>query len=1233
MPSNDDLLFAEHAVKSGFLSQEDVDETLAVQRRMEEMGVRDTLRNVLVNRGVLREGDAAIVARHAGLQAGREPIPGYTLESRLGAGAMGTVYRAWQRGMQRHVAVKILRRDLTSDPRQVERLRREAALVGKLDHPNIVRGLDSGEHDGLVWFAMEYVEGETLRERIRREGALPPDTAVTLARQVAEALEHAHAQGVVHRDVKPANILLTKEGVPRLSDYGLAKGQTDDALTQVDATLGTPQFVAPEQARNPRDADIRSDVYSLGASLYAMLAGRPPFDGETIAATLTKVLYERPRPLSEAVPGIDPAIVYVVERMMAKDRSHRYPDPSALVADLVALERGRLHVPAGFRGDIGEFVEARRSRRLWFAAAATVVAAVSVAALAYLWDVETDERRRIEAAARELGDVRALPGPEPAWDGATVATMIQRLEQVRSAYPETPAGEQAALDLERWRRQEKALLRAQDLARVADEDETRWPALVAEMEKELGALRADPDAGVARRQVEVQLAGLRDRRERRARRDFGAVEAKVVAGDLGAAAAAYSAFADAAQARWWGLEPSNVVDEARTLARRLREVEQRLDHHFDELDRAAAAPETVETGDFRALEEAIDRASDAARADRELRDLLAALPPDGPWVRGVESRVLSVGDRLDAVAARARAQTETDVTRLRERGDLDGALRLLDAFEARALPEHRLPLAALRADIETERERTAERQRGLVEGAWSEFLDAFGRLDFDRARRAIDRIPAAPPAVGAHRAAAEGAAEFRTAATRLLDATEQLVFERFRTRIAAHAAGGGEITDRRTGIRYRGVTDVRATGWDLRFTYAGDQRWTGTLAVVALDDLLRIADPPLADPGAALAAAALRVSQYEIPQDPQRGLQTLAELAPLLDAARASPAIAPAAERLAEIRDRHVRATRREMDDAEATARDTHARALDALAQHRPGQSGELLRSLLDLPRLRATEYVKRRRDEIREQVERASRALDTEGFASRFPGAAWRESPDGTAELRWDFEDARLDADGARQALGLSDARTRIATRFRPRADRPTIADGAALQLPLDVDHVLEWIGADAAGQPSDAPVQIPCPFQPRRRIEVSFLVRAERPLYLGVVVAGVSAGVLSAPDSPYGGRGVSIWNAVSLDDPDLGFEDRHRSGWLASHPEALRSQGDTRYFHFEPGRVHRVRVVKDEGRTQVFVDGRLRRDEEVRYQPGPLGDRICIVSHGALEIDDLRIVGVPDPAFARRK
>jgi tRNA A-37 threonylcarbamoyl transferase component Bud32 len=520
MPSDDDLLFADHVVKAGFLTSEEVDESLSVQKRMEEMGVRESLRNVLVKRGLLREGDAAVVARSAGLRAGGEPIPGYTLEARLGAGAMGSVYKAWQKGMKRHVAIKILRRDLTDDPRQVERLQREAALVGKLDHPNIVRGLDSGETDGLVWFCMELVDGETLRSRITRLGRIPSDEAVRITRRIAEALAHAASHGIVHRDVKPGNILVAKDGTPRLTDYGLAKGETDDALTQLDATLGTPQYISPEQAKNPRDADIRSDIYSLGATLYAMLAGKPPFAGETMAATLTKVLYERPKPLSQEAPDASPAVAYVVERMMAKDRRHRYQTPDELLRDLRELEAGRLTVPAGFKGDIGEFVETRRRRGMGL-----VAAAVALAAGALVWEHRAADERRRSEAGHALASLRKMAGPPDAWDGDTIQKSLAALERLGRDYAGTPAAAEALADVGHWTAQAAALQSANALELKADDPAADWPRVVSEISKRLGELRDAPDASVARGRLTALFENVRVRRDAHAAADSEAAYA------------------------------------------------------------------------------------------------------------------------------------------------------------------------------------------------------------------------------------------------------------------------------------------------------------------------------------------------------------------------------------------------------------------------------------------------------------------------------------------------------------------------------------------------------------------------------------------------------------------------------------------------------------------------------------------------------------------------------------
>ncbi|MCE9636347.1 MAG: protein kinase [Planctomycetes bacterium] len=1244
MPTNDDLLFADHAVKAGFVSREEIEASLSVQKRMEEMGVKDSLRNVLVNRGALREGDAALVSKAAGLAPGRDPIPGFTLESRLGAGAMGSVYKAFQRGMQRHVAVKILRRDLTADPRQVERLRREAALVGKLDHPHIVRGLDSGETNGLVWFAMEYVDGETLRERIRRGGRIPADEAIVIARQLAEALEHAASQGIVHRDIKPGNVLLTKQGMPRLADYGLAKGQTDDALTAIDATLGTPQYVAPEQARNPRDADIRSDIYSLGATLYAMLTGRPPFEGETLAQTLTKVLYERPRPIHDLVPDLPDEVVYLVERMMAKDRRHRYPTPAALLHDLRAFEAGRLKVPAGFEGDIATYVERWRSRRLWITGASVVAGAVLMGALALWWEGETATRERAERGMAEFADTQSLPGPEPSWDGRTVAEMIRRLDRVRAEFVGTEAADAATAEIARWRKQERELGRVQELARRADRSDAEWPTIIQQLEERKRALAGETDAGVAMRQSAVTLDALLERRESRAKRDVEALRSDTSAKTLDEAARGWASLASALRSRYLaGAEPPQAKAAAVT-AGQFEAAAARISAMFAPWDAASARGGALDRGAFADAASVLAAIDAEFAADTDLVALLAGLPPAGRWTAAFTARRDAAGAALAEGAQRALAALESDVLRMLGRKAFADAASRVDTFAAAALPMQADAVADLRSRVDAERDAEVAGSRDATVAASLLFFDAYGRLDATRAAQVLDELQNTLAARAV--SDAQGTA-FLEGARRLLVLTEQRIWDRFRGAVTQFALAGGELSDRRTGIRYRGITSVRVGRSELAFTYGQGQVWQGALADVPLDDVIRAAGVPLDDPESALAAAALRITQYHVPQDARRGLPVLSGVGPWLDAARGAAGTMPVVERLVALRDEQFRRTQHEVDDAESTARRVHEAALQELLDGRADLAMEGLRSLRDLPRLRQTEYAVSRRDEIRQQLDRAEHARQSGSIAARFPGSRFTESADGTAEIYYDFEDPAVSKPDALAALGLVSGRVEIGSRLLVIADRPARVGRAPLALGAEgagvkLDHVASWLSADEQGAPRDAPLRMECPFLPRKRIEVSFLCRSERPFFLSVSVCGATAGVLSAPDFVQGGRGVSIWSATDIDQPDRAFDERTRKTWIDAHPDPFRREADTRFFQFEPGRVHRVRVVKDEKRTQLFVDGKLRVEEPVRFQPQPGGaagppspllDRVVISTHGPLDMDDLRIAGTLDPEWLRRR
>jgi TolB-like protein/tRNA A-37 threonylcarbamoyl transferase component Bud32 len=259
----------------------------------------------------------------------------YRVERVVGEGGMATVYLAVDLKHNRKVALKVMRPELAATLGS-ERFLREVEIAGRLNHPHILPLHDSGEAEGLLYYVMPYIEGESLRERIKREGQLPVEEALRLAREISEALAYAHAQGVVHRDMKPANVLLSA-GHALVADFGIARAVGGDAITHTGLAIGTPQYMSPEQAMGDRDIDGRTDVYSVGAVLYEMLAGTPPFAGANSQAILTRSLTEPPRAITASRPTISPAINTIVIRALAKAPTERYPNAQAF-AD--ALQRG-----------------------------------------------------------------------------------------------------------------------------------------------------------------------------------------------------------------------------------------------------------------------------------------------------------------------------------------------------------------------------------------------------------------------------------------------------------------------------------------------------------------------------------------------------------------------------------------------------------------------------------------------------------------------------------------------------------------------------------------------------------------------------------------------------------------------------------------------------------------------------------------------------------------------------
>lgn len=262
----------------------------------------------------------------------------YVLQKLLGSGGMGAVYRAQDLRLGRAVAIKVIDVSKGNVQRFAARFQREARVLANLDHRNILPLWDVGQVGNLLFLVTPVVEGGSLRDlRLRMGGSVPPKQAIGLAIQVADALQHAHERGIIHRDVKPGNLLLHPDGRVMLADFGIARAVTDrPEISAADLAIGTPHYIAPEQALGDQ-VDGRADIYSLGAVLYELLSGRPPYIGESTTRVLVQILDGPPLPLLQINPSLSPAVQTVVMHALASQPGERYPTAGAFAADLRKL--------------------------------------------------------------------------------------------------------------------------------------------------------------------------------------------------------------------------------------------------------------------------------------------------------------------------------------------------------------------------------------------------------------------------------------------------------------------------------------------------------------------------------------------------------------------------------------------------------------------------------------------------------------------------------------------------------------------------------------------------------------------------------------------------------------------------------------------------------------------------------------------------------------------------------
>ncbi|HLG42901.1 MAG TPA: protein kinase, partial [Planctomycetota bacterium] len=368
--------FAATAINLGMVTEARIEECIKIQAEMREMGIEESLTSVLLKKGYLTQPQTTQVLRTMGVQI--QPIPGYQIMGRLGAGGMGTVYKAKQSAMDRTVAIKVLSKQATQAKDFLGRFFREAQAAAKLNHPNIIQAYDAGCANNIYYFVMEFVDGKTARNVLEHGQRMPEKEALQFASQICEALDYIHKHGMVHRDIKPENIMITKEGVAKLCDFGLAKStEVDSSITRSGITFGTPYYMSPEQINGAADVDIRADLYSLGASLFHLIAGRPVFDGKDLREVLTRHLTEEPPLASEVVPTVSDRTSRVIHKMLQKSRQSRYQTPRQVIDDIHQILRG---------GDprFARRLRERSSSLAWMGVAAALIVVAGITGVAYV---------------------------------------------------------------------------------------------------------------------------------------------------------------------------------------------------------------------------------------------------------------------------------------------------------------------------------------------------------------------------------------------------------------------------------------------------------------------------------------------------------------------------------------------------------------------------------------------------------------------------------------------------------------------------------------------------------------------------------------------------------------------------------------------------------------------------------------------------------------------------------
>jgi serine/threonine-protein kinase len=339
--TNIDTILGKLVIEKGLASQEDVEFARAKLAGQNDPG-STSLAQILLTESFVTKRQLERLRSQVEAERSSQRIPGYEVQGKLGAGAMAAVFKAKQLSLDRHVAIKVLPRKFSKNDQFIERFYAEGRAAAQLNHPNIVQAFDVGQAGEFHYFVMEYVEGKTVHDNIVENKRFSEQEALDIIINTADALAHAHDKGLIHRDVKPKNIILTPAGVAKLADLGLARAIDDKeaALAEAGKAYGTPYYISPEQIRGEVNIGPQADIYSLGATLYHMVTGNVPFNGKNPTEVMQKHLKAPLIPPDHVNPKLSAGISEVIEMMMAKSRRQRYKQCRDLLIDLRAVKKG-----------------------------------------------------------------------------------------------------------------------------------------------------------------------------------------------------------------------------------------------------------------------------------------------------------------------------------------------------------------------------------------------------------------------------------------------------------------------------------------------------------------------------------------------------------------------------------------------------------------------------------------------------------------------------------------------------------------------------------------------------------------------------------------------------------------------------------------------------------------------------------------------------------------------------